>query len=74
MDFHLTVMQDFGDHRRGDHIEDAAEVARILAGEHQAHVIKVPADRKPAAVPAPAAEASVAADAALDKKPAKAGA
>ena len=43
---HLTVLRDFGDYRRGDHIEDEAEIARILDGEHHLHVVKVHADQK----------------------------
>ena len=46
-DYHLTAIQDFGDYKRGAHIEDPAEVARILGGEHAVHVVKVWADPKP---------------------------
>jgi hypothetical protein len=59
-DHHLTAVRDFGPYRCGDHIEDPAEVARILGGELAPHVIKVPADRKPA--PAAAATESDAAE------------
>lgn len=45
--FHLTAIQDFGNYKRGDHIEDAAEVERILAGEHAVLVVKMAADSKP---------------------------
>lgn len=47
-DHHLTVVRDFGNYRRGDHIEDDVEILRILDGEHRNHVVKVPADPKPA--------------------------
>jgi hypothetical protein len=43
---HLTVVRDFADYRRGDHIEDDAEIARILGGEMRHHVVKVAADAK----------------------------
>lgn len=46
---HLTVLRDFAGFKRGDHIEDDAEVARILASEHAVHVVKVLADAKPEA-------------------------
>lgn len=55
--YHLTATQDFGSYKRGAHIEDAAEVERILASEHRMHVVKVAADRKPAPAPVAAAEA-----------------
>lgn len=55
MPHHLTVVRDFGVYRRGDHIEDEAEVARLLEGEHRHHVVKVIADDKPKAS-APIAE------------------
>lgn len=42
--YHLTVKADFGAYRRGDHIEDQAEVDRILGGEHVHYVTKVAAD------------------------------
>lgn len=47
-DHHLTVVRDFGPYHRGDHIEDEAEVARILASEMAPNVVKVHADPKPA--------------------------
>lgn len=50
--FHLTAHQDFGTYRRGDHIEDEAEVNRILGGEHAVHVNKVAADVEPEPVAA----------------------
>jgi hypothetical protein len=63
---HLTVVRDFGTYAKGDHIEDEAEIARILKGEMRHHVVKVIADEKPkAAAPvveqrAPEPEKSVA--------------
>jgi hypothetical protein len=51
--FHLTARRDFGAYRRGDHIEDEAEVNRILKSELRHHVVKVPADVKPEPTPAP---------------------
>jgi hypothetical protein len=48
-DHHLTVLREFGDYKRGEHIEDDAEIARILGGELRHHVVKVHADRKPEA-------------------------
>lgn len=53
---HLTVLRDFGNYRRGDHIEDEAEIARILGGEHAVHVVKVAADRKSEPAPPEVAE------------------
>lgn len=47
-DHHLTVVRDFGDYVRGNHIEDDAEIERILGGELRHHVVKVAADVKPA--------------------------
>jgi hypothetical protein len=61
---HLTVLRDFGAYRRGDHIEDGDEIARILGGEHVHHVVKVHADAKPAGAPADPAPAPVEAPAA----------
>ena len=64
-DYHLTAIQDFGVYKRGDHIEDAAEVARILEGEHAVHVVKLVADDKPVEPrPAPAFVSQYAKDAA----------
>ena len=40
---HLIVTEAFGEHRRGDLITDAGEVAKILAGEHQVYVVRIPA-------------------------------
>jgi hypothetical protein len=51
MDHHLTAVRDFGSYKRGDHIDDEAEVARILGGEHSVHVVKVVADAKPVDMP-----------------------
>jgi hypothetical protein len=45
-DYHLTVTNAFGPYARGAHIEDAAEVARILGGDHYIYVVKVIADQK----------------------------
>lgn len=45
---HVTVVRDFGSYTRGQHIEDDAEIERILAGEMRNHVVKVLADAKPA--------------------------
>lgn len=45
--FHLTARQDFGPYKKGDHIEDHAEVERITNGEHRVHVIRVAADAEP---------------------------
>lgn len=53
-DHHLTVTRPFGKFNRGDHVEDEAEIAAILAGEHRHAVVKVAADAKPE--PAKAAE------------------
>jgi hypothetical protein len=50
-DHHLTVLRDFGNYRRGDHIEDDAEIAGILGGEMLNHVVKVAADPKPEPAP-----------------------
>lgn len=46
-DHHLTVIRAFGNYRPGDHIEDDAEIAAVLAGEHRHAVVKVAADKKP---------------------------
>jgi hypothetical protein len=51
-DYHLTVRNDFGPYRKGDHIEDEAEVNRILGDEAQHHVIRVAADNPPEPKPA----------------------
>lgn len=45
--YHLTARQDFGAYRKGEHIEDHAEVERILGGEHAVHVVRVAADKEP---------------------------
>jgi hypothetical protein len=62
-DHHLTVVRDFGDHKRGARIEDEAEIARILGGELRHHVVKIHATRKPEA----AAEKSAGTPPALPK-------
>lgn len=41
--FHLVVIHDFGDYTRGTRIEDADEIARILASENAQHCNKVAA-------------------------------
>jgi hypothetical protein len=46
-DVHLTARTDIGPYRRGDHIEDHAEVDAILKGEHRAHFVRVTADNTP---------------------------
>jgi len=46
-DVHLTARTDIGPYRRGDHIEDHAEVDAILKGEHAAHFVRVTADNSP---------------------------
>lgn len=53
MTHHLTVVRDFANFRRGDHIEDEETVARILQGEHRHHVVKVRADVKEPEAKAP---------------------
>lgn len=45
--FHLTARSDIGPYRKGDHIEDEAEVTAILAGEHRHHFTRVAADNAP---------------------------
>jgi len=45
-DFHLTARTDVGPHRRGDHIEEKADVEAILNGEHVAHFVRVAADNE----------------------------
>lgn len=51
-DYHLTCRRDFGTYKRGEHIDDAAEVERILGSELRPHVIKVAAEPpKSAAAP-----------------------
>lgn len=46
-EIHLTCRRDFGRYRRGDHIDDDAEVNRILKGELRHHVVKVRAELTP---------------------------
>lgn len=43
-DIHLTARTDIGPYRRGDHVEDHAEVEAILKSEHRAHFARVTAD------------------------------
>lgn len=43
-DFHLTARTDIGAYRRGDHVEDHAEVEAILKSEHRAHFARVTSD------------------------------
>lgn len=40
MNYHLTVIEPFGDYVRGAHITDEAEVSAILAGDNAHHVLK----------------------------------
>lgn len=40
----LVVLQEFEDHKKGERIEDAAEVARVLASESERNVVKVDLD------------------------------
>lgn len=54
---HLTVLRDFANYKRGDHIEDEAEVKHILEGEMRHHVVKVAADVKPETEASPNVEA-----------------
>ncbi len=41
MNIKLVVVRAFAGHARGDVIEDADEVARVLDGEHAADVVRV---------------------------------
>ncbi len=41
MDFFLVVTTPFAGFRRGDVIEDMARIQDVLAGEHQACVVRV---------------------------------
>jgi hypothetical protein len=66
---HLTARTDgIGGHRKGDHIEDEAEVNALLKGEHRHHFIRVAADRAPAAPKAAPVVAAAPMDAAQPKK------
>jgi len=38
---HLIVVRPFGPHGLGDVITDAAEIERILAGEHAGSVVRI---------------------------------
>jgi hypothetical protein len=53
-DVHLTARTDIGAYRRGDHVEDHAEVDAILKGEHRAHFVRVAADNEAEPVSRPA--------------------
>lgn len=46
-DYHLTVTEPFGAYARGDRIEDADEVDRVLASEHERLVLKTHAPAQP---------------------------
>lgn len=46
---HLTARSDIGSYRKGDHVEDEAEVNAILASEHRHHFVRVAADVEPEA-------------------------
>lgn len=39
--FALVVIHPFGDHKRGDRIEDAEAIAQVLKGENAHHCHKV---------------------------------
>lgn len=41
MDWHLSVRKHFDGHEPGDLITDPAEIAAILAGEHEHDVVRV---------------------------------
>lgn len=47
-DFHLTARIDIGSYRKGDHIEDEAQVTALMKSEHRHHFIRVAADPLPA--------------------------
>lgn len=38
---HLVVVRSFGPYRIGDVVRDEAEIARLLASEHAAHVVRM---------------------------------
>lgn len=40
-DFALVVIHPFGDYERGARIDDAEEVAKVLAGENAHHCVRV---------------------------------
>lgn len=46
MNILLIVVQAFGPYEKGDYINDPAEIAMILAGEHAAKIIRVAATSK----------------------------
>lgn len=50
---HLIVSRAFGDHARGDRIEDQDEVERVLASEHEHHVVRIAVPDEPSGSPAP---------------------
>lgn len=39
--FHLKVIRDFGQYKRGDRIDADADVERVLNSEAAVHVVKV---------------------------------
>ncbi len=41
--YHLIVHNPFGAYGKGAHIRDAAEVALVLAGPHEANVLRIAA-------------------------------
>ncbi|MBV8697382.1 hypothetical protein [Bradyrhizobium sp.] len=57
---HLIATQDFGPYKRGDRIEDDAEIARIQGGEHSVHVTRVIAPPKHEAASEAAPQANTA--------------
>lgn len=40
----LVVLQAFGDHQKGDRVDEADKVKEILESENQTHVVKVDLD------------------------------
>jgi hypothetical protein len=68
-DVHLTARTDIGAYRRGDHVEDHAEVEAILKSEHRAHFVRVDTRDN---TPEDKAEIAAAAKAAKDALGAKA--
>lgn len=46
MDYHLVVIQDFGNYKKGQQIQAADEVAMILAGPQHPHVVKINAPER----------------------------
>lgn len=41
MNFHLVVVQAFGPHAKGAHVNDPADIAAILASDQSDHVVKI---------------------------------